>query len=672
MAEGRASQGDGEAGPRIGRRGFIGAGLAGAGAALIAPASGAAAQSAQTVADPQHGRPKQHQKHLHRTAPKGSAGQIPHLPIKAFFPNLPAIPVDLVGMAETLVRLGLRSEQVIQAKQGLTRLFTIDGRTETGYAFLYGDTNAAAKTTAWTELEKNLRTDPEQVVTEHIVKPIREKKGPRPLQLAGTPDALSLEQPEQFSISWTSFPDVYHDGLPSLPTWTSSLTDADAATEQFWPMIAQHGFGYNLIIPEKVTGASVNAVRRNFRSAWTRQHAAAAADGALYVIDMTRFQQFEPQTVAGAPRFVPSTITLLKQDPQTKRLEPIAVTVSGYRGQNRRMYTRANSTDGAWLYALQAAKVSITVFGVWLGHVYHWHLVTAAMQMTMFNTFQTSHPIYQLLAPQSKFCIPFDDVLLLLWSEIAPPTPMANFLQFLELTNDYAAGRNYFDDDPKVTLKQLGLTQADFTTGAPWDQYPVVQRLLAIWDFVEAYVSTFVDTSYASDSAVANDTQLQSWIATSSAGDEGNIQGLPKVNTRAELQRVLTSLVYRITAHGISRLNSTANPALTFTANYPHCLQRTDIPSQNASINTKQLLSYLPNTETIGEALNFYSIFVFSPPYESNIPLTGTATELFFPGGPGEPRNEALVKLRRSLAAFINDYQPTTPQRFQWPRNIET
>lgn len=206
MAEGRAGQGDEEAGPRIGRRGFIGAGLAGAGAALIAPPSGAAAQSAQTVADPQPGKPKQHQKHLHKTAPKGSAGQIPHLPIKAFFPNLPAIPADLAGMAETLVRLGLRSEQVIQAKQGLTRLFTIDGRTETGYAFLYGDTNAAAKTTAWTELEKNLRTDPEQVVTERIVKPIREKKGPRPLQLAGTPDALSLEQPEQFSISWTSFP----------------------------------------------------------------------------------------------------------------------------------------------------------------------------------------------------------------------------------------------------------------------------------------------------------------------------------------------------------------------------------------------------------------------------------------------------------------------------------
>jgi hypothetical protein len=663
VAKGPSSQGDGEAGLRVGRRGFIGAGLAGVGTALIAPASGVAAQ---TPARPKHEKP------LHNAAATGSAGQIPHLPIQEFFPNLPAIPVDLRAMLETLGRLGLRGEQVIQAKQGLTRLFTIGGQTKTGYAFLYGDTSAAAKTQAWTELHKALQADGQQVVSERLLKPIQEKKGPKPLRLAGTPDALPLDHPEQFSLAWTTFPAVYHDGLPSLAHWASSLTDADAATEQFWPMIAQHGFGYNLIIPEKVTTARVSTVRRNFRSVWTREHAAAAADETLYMIDMTRFQQFQPQTVAGAPRFVPSTITLLKQDSRTKALTPIAVTVAGYRGQNRRSYTRANSTDGAWLYALQAAKVSITVFGVWLGHVYHWHLVTAAMQMTMFNTFQTIHPIYQLLAPQSKFCIPFDDVLLLLWSEIAPPTPMANFLQFLELANDYGAGRNYFDDDPRVTLKQLGITQADFTKRSAWDQYPVVQRLLTIWDFVETYVATFVDTSYSSDSAVADDSQLQSWITTSSASDEGNINGLPTVDTRAELHRVLTSLLYRITVHGISRLNSTANPALTFTANYPHCLQRTDIPSQSASINTTQLLSYLPSTETIGEALNFYSIFVFSPPYESNIPLTGVETELFFQGGPSEARNQALVKLRRDLVAFINALQPTTPQHFQWPRNIET
>src|SRR5208282_5195201 len=101
-------------------------------------------------------------------------------------------------------------------------------------------------------------------------------------------------------------------------------------------------------------------------------------------------------------------------------------------------------------------------------HVYHWHLVTAAMQMTMFNTLPTDHPIYQLLAPQSKYAIPFADVLLLLWAYIAPPTSISTPFQFLELANGYGAGRSYFDDDPKTTLASLGLVEADFTLKTPW------------------------------------------------------------------------------------------------------------------------------------------------------------------------------------------------------------
>ena len=109
------------------------------------------------------------------------------------------------------------------------------------------------------------------------------------------------------------------------------------------------------------------------------------------------------------------------------------------------------------------------------------------MQMTMLNTLPTTHPIYQLLAPQSKFAIPFDNVLLALWSNIAPPTSIVSANEFLGLSNEYAQGRSYFDDDPRTTLKALRLRQADFTRKSSWDQYPVVQRLLQVWDLVGAY-----------------------------------------------------------------------------------------------------------------------------------------------------------------------------------------
>jgi hypothetical protein len=635
---------------KIGRRGFLGASLAGAGAALIPTASSAASRSHAAAA----------------------ASAIPQMNLRSTYPNLPAVPVDALGALDTLSKLSVRAQQEIQAKQGLTQRYTIGGVPRTGYAWLFGAPAASVLDAERQQLAKSLRANPGRAPAELS----RRARSRNVSAGAAAAKPVSLELPQQFSISWTNFPNVRETGLPFLPEWAASLTSADSATRQFWPMIAQHGNGYNLIIPERVTAARARGLRAKFGAAWTPEVGAASASGNLYVIDMSRFEVLRPpQSVDGAPRFTPATITLLIRNPRSKSLTPAAIIVSGYKGRGRRVFARKHATDGAWLYALQAAKASITLFGIWLGHVYHWHIVTAAMQMTMLNTLSSTHPIYQLLAPQSKYAIPFDNVLLSLWSQIAPPTSLATAADFLGLANDFAAGRSYFDDDPRTTLSKLGLRQQDFTVDTPWDQYPVVQRQLTVWDLVAAYVKTFVRTTYRSDAAVAGDQSLQAWIATASSPNPttgGNVRGLPRTNSRAALARVLTSLLFRITIHGISRLNSTSNPALTFVPNFPHCLQRTDIPGPRARIGTKALLSYLPNTDTISQAVTFYFTFAFSTPYQPFIPLGGVNTELFFSGGIGAPRNRALIDLRNGLAAFMNDYQPDMPQRFQWPRNIET
>ncbi len=653
---GRAEEGDYA---RVGRRGFIGAGLVGAGA-LIVPAGSASAQSGAAEVK----RVRAHQ------SVAGAGGPIGQLPVRATFPNLPAIPVDPAGALDTLARLRIRAEQVVQAKQGLTRRFTIRGRTGTGYAFLYGGSASATAAAARDALATQLREQPDRGAAALARTALH---GHDHVEATATSaGALSLDSPSQFSISWTTFPDVYGAGRPFLSRWASSLGDAESATKQFWPMIADHGLGFNLIIPERLTAAKARELRRRFRIPWTRALRDASAAGNLYVIDMSRFEALEPHSINGAVRFTPSTITLLTRNPRTKTLTPVAIVVSGFQGKDRKVFTRATATDGAWLYALQAAKVSITVFGIWLGHVYHWHIVTAAMQMTMLNTLPSTHPVYQLLAPQSKFVIPFDNVLMALWSNIAPPTSIVSANEFLGLSNEYAQGRSYFDDDPRRTLKALRLRQADFTRKSSWDQYPVVRRLLQVWDLVGAYVKAFVRGTYPSDAAVAGDHALQAWIAAASSSSGGNVRGLPAMNSRAALERVLTSLIYRITVHGVARLTSTSSPALTFVANFPHCLQRADIPAPRTRLSTRTLLTYLPNVDTISQAVTFYFTFTFSTPYEPFIPLQGVNTSLFFPNGARDRRNQALITLRNGLAAFIDDYQPGNPQRFQWPLNIET
>jgi hypothetical protein len=601
--------------------------------------------------------------------------RVPHLPLWLLGLNdIPAVPVQLPEMADTLVRLGVRAAEIKQATQGLTVPFTIANQAAIAYEFLFGrgvsiEDEAANARNA---IKQVVTTEPFRVVPELFDKALRGGD----TELFKGPDdpltALSLEQAEQWSLSWTTFPPVYQQAQPLLAAWASSLTDADVASATFWPMIAAHGLPFNLLILAKVEAARLDDFKTALQGAWTAELDTAFAGGRLFAIDLRLFESLEPSVVRGFTRFTPATLTLLTQDPQSKALTPAAIRVSGHLGAGAQVYSRAAATPSAWLYALQAAKTSVTVYGIWLGHVYHWHIVTAAMQMAFYNNLPDSHPLHRLLAPQSNYLIPFDDVLIVLWRHIAPATSLATPFEFLALADRFARGRSFFDDDPITTLTNLGLQAADFTVNEPWDQYPLVGSLLELWEATQGYVGVFVDATYASDAAVSADATLRAWMNAASAGSEGNLRGLPPMDSKANLARVLTSLIFRITAHGSARLNSSANPALTFVANFPPCLQDATIPPPDSVFDTKGLFSFLPKTGTIGEMVRFYFTFAFSVPYVPFIPLEGIDASLFFPGGPSEPRNRALIAYRDRVLKFIAGLDDGTIQRFQWPLNIET
>ena len=583
--------------------------------------------------------------------------------------------MELEGLPDTAYRLYERSKAIQPARDGLTNRYTINATTATGGQFLYGD---AADTSAQVALHTlvDLQPSPRSLLTrlQVLLSPRGDDSTALPQARAAQSSlqGLSLVGPEQFAMSWTNFQDVYRQYAPLIPDYAATLTDADAATTAFWPTIAEHGAAYNLLMLRKARSADLARLRDWFAPVWSTAWHDLAERGLLYFIDLTLFAGFPPATVDGFPRFTPATVTLLVQDQASKALQPVAVRVSGHNDAGVQHFVRGSATASAWLYALQAAKTSVTVYGIWLGHVYHWHIVTAAMQMTLYNTLQSDHPVYQLVAPQANFLIQFDEILLLLWAQIAPPTSVDTARGFLELTNSFAAGRGYLQDDPTTTLQDHGITAADFSRQAPWDAYPVAGWLLRLWTDTESYVTAFVENTYANDALVAEDVALQAWMREAADPDEGNVRGLPEMHSRTALVKVLTSLIYRITAHGSSRLKPSAYPAQGFVANFPPCLQITAIPTPQTELSTAQLLEYLPKTGTIGQMMTFYTTFIFSEPYVPFIPSGGVETELFFPGGLADPRNQALVAYRNAVIAAMNRYEPGAAQTGQWPRNIET
>ncbi|MDG1333808.1 MAG: lipoxygenase family protein [Crocinitomicaceae bacterium] len=589
--------------------------------------------------------------------------------------EMPAVPFILTETIASAVKLNARAQQNKMAKEGLNHEYTLDNQTRSSYTFMYDTDEVDPGKKDRDALIHRLSNTNESVFLNQSVLKKNLEQAAHESEVEGVQfNQLFLEHAEQFSISWTNFGGLRSASMPNEKKYASILTDPDAASEQFWPMISNHGLAYNLLILQKVNEDSAREIKDVFSSVWD-EIAPAYDSSKLFAIDLRIFSKWDASQVKNYDRWTPGSFILLEQNPTTKKLTPIAVQVCGKDESKAKIYTRKTTVPSTWIWALTAARTSVTVYGIWLGHVYHWHIVSAPMQMTLFNEVKESHPLRKLLDPQSKSLIGFDAALLLLWKTIGPPTSFSSPELFLELTNEFATGRNFFDDDPLVTLKKFGITEDEFSFSEPWDQYPIAGDLLKIWKLSETFADSFVNETYSSDKEIFDDTQLQNWMKQSTNPAQGNVRGLPNMENRDDLKAVLSSLIYRVAAHGNSRQLNSLSDALCFVANYPPCLQHRLIPepmpSKEKPFAIKDVLGYLPNTGTIGEMMTFYFIFTYSVPYNPLIPLFGVREDLYF-DDPTDPRNLALIAFREGVQDFIEKYDPEAPMTHQWPASIET
>ena len=304
--------------------------------------------------------------------------KIPQLPLRAHgLTNVPAIPLDVVGMIDTLLKLGGKVKQREQALQGLTKTITIGGSTAPAYTFLFGREAADAKaTSAFDHLRAFLNRNPLALLSSLVDRlKAQEDQLVRAVPTIGNDlTTRSLDDPKQWSMGWTTFPERPAFGLPHLNEWaaTVDVTQPDKATEAFFPTIARYGRAYNLILTRKVRGRDVAQWRDLFGNAWTPTLDAAAEAGLLYVIDLRIYEPLKPQQVAGFPRFTPSTVTMLVQDAATKALTPELIRVAG--GDNEPKIFSRRGVDHALRLGLRPAG------GQGLGHRLR-HLARARLSL---------------------------------------------------------------------------------------------------------------------------------------------------------------------------------------------------------------------------------------------------------------------------------------------------
>src|SRR6188472_3993866 len=72
--------------------------------------------------------------------------KLPQLPTRELgLNNVPAFPIDTAGMLDTLIKLSIRFKQREQALEGLSRTYTIAGKTARAREFLFGNVSLDEK-----------------------------------------------------------------------------------------------------------------------------------------------------------------------------------------------------------------------------------------------------------------------------------------------------------------------------------------------------------------------------------------------------------------------------------------------------------------------------------------------------------------------------------------------
>ncbi|HYX50339.1 MAG TPA: hypothetical protein VE843_11385, partial [Ktedonobacteraceae bacterium] len=232
---------------------------------------------------------------------KSTSKQVDHLPLQSFgLNNIPAVPYwpSIYRLSKTLLQLAVRELETEPAKHGLSISYTIDNQIASAHEFLYG--SSSSLTEPIKALMTQLEQDPDSLPQSLLDAVSRTPNEPISALDASSPTSLSLDKPEDFTLPWTTYESIYQRSLPLVPPFATSLQDADKATELFWPIIANFGLAYHLLVLQKVGATQLPALKSTFQGIWASENLDALyTDGRLYVIDLSIFNTVEPQIVNG-------------------------------------------------------------------------------------------------------------------------------------------------------------------------------------------------------------------------------------------------------------------------------------------------------------------------------------------------------------------------------------
>lgn len=304
--------------------------------------------------------------------------------------------------------------------------------------------------------------------------------------------------------------------------------------------------------------------------------ARAAAEGRLYLADGKDVAGLPTATWASGelgferPKWIYPTLSLYAWKPgddvRPGQFVPVAIQCE-QAGQNRHVWT---PDDGVrWKMARTAVQCADGNTQELKYHLGRTHMVMEAAIVSCRRTMSPNHPVRILLEPHFDFTLPINDFAS---KNLIAPGGQVDQLFGSTLAGDLeilARGLRTLEFRHITPDRDAAARAVDDTAGLP--DYPWRDDASLVYPAVHRWVTGYMDLYYESDDAVAEDCELQNFVALFSDGKGGAIQGVDPVQSREAAAWFVGALVWTASS-GHSALNYSQFPMLGYVPNVPGAL----------------------------------------------------------------------------------------------------
>ena len=365
----------------------------------------------------------------------------------------------------------------------------------------------------------------------------------------------------------------------------------------------------------------------------------AARRGSLFLLDHEAIGEIE---VKNGYLAVPVSLFYCNSRGQ---LIPLAIQLEQQPSGDAPIFT---PNDPYWLWTTVKAYVQAAdaVYHEVASHLLRTHMVMEAFVMTTHRQLHHRHPVHQLLLPHFHATMAINHSART--KMLAPGGPIDKTLSLGAAGCTELLRREYDKWDFSKCHLPADLKNRGVDDVKKLPQYFYRDDGLLVWQALDRFVGAVLAYWYLDDAAVANDSELQSWILELADPTVGNVKGLPeggKLTQRDSLQQILTGIIFTCTAEHAS-VNNGQYDMFGYLPNVPGSMYAPYPTSKANAMSEEDFVACLPNHGKCDAQMQM--VYLLSQPTRWQI---GNFEKPYFHG---EPRVWQLVSDFRAELASVS------------------